>query len=220
MDSAPKSLNTSQMVLEKKIEKIQRWLEVMSSQFANYHNHKESMAHAIFAVELAWLGFFLGGAVFPEWSVNLIAKGEFYVVFLIVLLVSWLIHIFLLWQLRMRRVASAWVDAANLTLLKWAQITPEEEAFTQETSQSSNTRRFGIKGLFDFLFFPLFRNYPTSASDAYILHLPKDVRKELLISVRKINISEKILASASFLMLISSLIVVYLRFSAKIASPM
>jgi len=87
-----------------------------------YHDHKENMAHAIFLVNVAFVGALLGTGgrpswlpkeLTPPWVVGSLCVG------------AWLlIHRYLRWQLRNRRIAAIKVAAFSNVLRDWIATPP------------------------------------------------------------------------------------------------
>lgn len=116
---------------QNKISRSYRLLEFMLEQNNNYHNHKENMAHAGLAVQLAIASALLAT---PEWpppwlgsirtehiclSARLLSVVGFLVIWL-------LVNAFIRWQLRNRRWAATFCAALEETLRRWARSDPTD----------------------------------------------------------------------------------------------
>ena len=83
---------------------------------AGYHNHKESMAHAGLVVELALLAALVAGKP----TVDTLGYFAIAAVWLI-------IHLFLRWQLRLRRLGDLERSSLSNVLGRWALHPPESD---------------------------------------------------------------------------------------------
>ena len=91
------------------IEKVRKLAETLFSQACSYHRHKETMAHACIALELALLAWVLSNSASPElpWAVG-IGFAWF------------LIHVYMRWQLRLRRWGVIQAQGLQQTLKRCA----------------------------------------------------------------------------------------------------
>jgi len=110
-------------------ERIVDFLETRLSQMHSYHDHKEKMAqaHAALLVQLALVAAVVGIDQWPpSWvpGTDIVARMSSLAAATLVWL---LIHIYIRWQLRNRRVAALYVTALLSTLRRWAHEPPTEE---------------------------------------------------------------------------------------------
>ncbi len=108
-------------------EVVKELLTVRLEQMHTYHDHKEKMAHAGILVELVLMGAVLGTDNWPlDWVPDLCIPKRYICLFGLFLI--WiLIHIYIRWQLRNRRIAALYV-AGLLELFKdWAYKKPTDK---------------------------------------------------------------------------------------------
>lgn len=105
------------------------------SQKDSYHHHKEKMAHAAFLVEVALCAALLG---LTQWPPDWIATSAIpYWAANLGLAVSWfVIHVFIRWQLRLRRNAALHVAATVRVLRDWAYELPCDIALDSSVDSS------------------------------------------------------------------------------------
>lgn len=89
-------------------EQMAAFLEMRASHVREYHDHKETMAHAALLVSLTLVAGIVSACPWPpSWAVNLRVSRTVLMVGLI-----WLgIHVYMRWQLRKRRHAARFYDA-------------------------------------------------------------------------------------------------------------
>lgn len=109
------------------MRKMCRILELALDQSETYHNHKETMAHAGMALQLAFVVGILSISTWPpDWvyevrlSPRFLSASAFVVIWL-------LIHVFVRWQLQNRRWAAFQNAALARTLRRWASETPNPD---------------------------------------------------------------------------------------------
>ena len=118
---------------KEQVDRVTKLLELRLDHMQGYHDHKETMAHAALLVALAVAGFVLTSAEWPpKWVPPVYIPAKW--VALLGLTVVWLIiHWYLRWQLRNRRVA-AQLDACLMNILrKWAMTQPSKDEIDPET---------------------------------------------------------------------------------------
>ncbi|MBI4189365.1 MAG: hypothetical protein HY525_02365 [Betaproteobacteria bacterium] len=132
--------------LEPRIKRITDFLELRLSQMHSYHNHKETMAHAAILVALAFVGAVLSSSQWPpQWipPVQVSSRG---VAALGVTMIWLVIHVYMRWQMRNRRVAALYVACLLKVLRRWADTSPSEEELKpyQDTIPSTHKIHFYV----------------------------------------------------------------------------
>jgi hypothetical protein len=102
-------------------------VDKLLSEMRSYHDHKETMAHAGIALEVAILGMIMTADKWPPpWLEN--AEASTRMVCYIGFAVIWLlIHIYVRWQLRNRRWAERQVGGLLRVQAKWSVSNPTME---------------------------------------------------------------------------------------------
>jgi len=126
---------------ESRIKRVTALLESRMSQMHSYHDHKETMAHAAVVVALAYVGGIISIQVWPPvWVPTICASRD--IVALVGSMAGWLlIHVYLRWQLRNRRVAALYVACLLKVLSKWTLTPPSQEDLAPYTETCSNRSR-------------------------------------------------------------------------------
>ena len=116
-----------------KNEWLEKYTDTLLSDTSVYHNHKETMAHAAFLVEVALFGAIMTMDKWPPtWVPDIPLPLDYYlpsrtVVFMGFSLVWITIHIFIRWQLRNRRWAAIQFAGMLRAIRKWVNEPPTEE---------------------------------------------------------------------------------------------
>jgi hypothetical protein len=97
-------------------------IKVIRSHYAEYHNHKETMAYSIFALEGA---FFIGLFLLSTWPPS-VQKMDRSLLALIFAITWMLFHSALRFQLRNRRLAAIFVAGSIDALTKSAEVSPAD----------------------------------------------------------------------------------------------
>ncbi|MHC4440198.1 MAG: hypothetical protein ACYS3S_22835, partial [Planctomycetota bacterium] len=148
-----KSSNTQNH--DKLLTQVKELMLLRLSQMHSYHDHKETMAHAGLLVGLVLLGSVLGASSWPpSWVPDIQIPARFVAMFGVCLL--WLlIHIYVRWQLRNRRVAALYTDSLLMLLRKWTYKKPSQDQLKQYQNEddlkSFNTIFPERSRLFDFI---------------------------------------------------------------------
>jgi len=103
------------------------FLNLRMSQMHSYHDHKENMAHAAVVVALGLVGAVLSIQTWPPSWVPSLCVSSKTMAFIGIVAVWLLIHVYMRWQLRNRRVAAIYVAALLKVLRAWATSPPTEE---------------------------------------------------------------------------------------------
>jgi hypothetical protein len=112
---------------EERVNRVKQLLELRMSQMQSYHNHKETMAHAALLVALAVSGAVISASSWPPSWVPSLSISNKVVTILIVTGIWLLIHVYMRWQLRNRRLAAQYVACLLKVLRDWAITPPTEE---------------------------------------------------------------------------------------------
>ena len=112
---------------EPRIKRITDFLELRLSQMHSYHNHKETMAHAAILVALAFVGAVLSSSTWPPQWIPPLQVSSRGVAAVGVTMVWLVIHVYMRWQMRNRRVAALYVACLLKVLRRWADTPPSEE---------------------------------------------------------------------------------------------
>lgn len=124
------------------MKNIRPFLELMLGQSETYHNHKETIAHAGMALQLAFAaGIISVGTWPPDWVTEVRLSPRFLSASAVAA-IWFLIHVFVRWQLRNRRWAAFQNAALVRTLRRWAIETPAPEklaSYKQPNRQRAST---------------------------------------------------------------------------------
>jgi len=198
-----------------KLEDARRLVEMVRSHYAEYHNHKERMAHAAVLLQVGLFAAVMWADQWPGWLQNikwtrhiqLSPEAAGFTGFAIIWL---LVHIYVRWQLRNRREAAVQVAAMMIAQRKWATDPPSEEQLQCGTPENADHKSAKVhmrkssrfKAFCDYLF-PV--PSATLHSDIGVKDYPKAVI-ELLREQREVGtgavLSEWLLFVASALMFI------------------
>lgn len=127
------------------VKNFTQLLQAMFSKSASYHNHKETMAHAGTALQLALMTWLISQKTSFNscWIENAGLSQNFVLGFYIVI---WsLLHVFIRWQLRNRRTAAIELATYQKTLRKWAYSTPTQDdlvPFCEKPNDKSCIKKF------------------------------------------------------------------------------
>ena len=132
-----KELRESYKSLEKiRNDRLEKYTYLLLSDASTYHNHKETMAHAAFLVEVALFGAIMTMNKWPPaWipssyvSARILAFIGFFIIWII-------IHVFIRWQLRNRRWAAIQCAGIIRAIRKWINEPPKNEDFKPYKSSS------------------------------------------------------------------------------------
>ena len=106
--------------------------EQLESYLASYHHHKETMAHAGVGLQTALFAW-----VMSQDNPDLVGKTWLLVGFAVIWL---LIHIYVRWQLRLRRYAAMQIDQLQSRLAQWSLQNPTSEELKPYPHPSSVPR--------------------------------------------------------------------------------
>jgi len=135
---------------DNKTEKYIKLFEILISQNRTYHNHKETMAHAVLAIQLAIFTWIISPNNWPPVWIN-----DIYIsancLSLIGFIILWIFtHIFIRWQLRNRR-SSAIIQTAYINTIKtWINEIPSDEKLQPYYPRDNKKKRFIV--FLDYIF--------------------------------------------------------------------
>jgi len=112
---------------ESRIKRVAAFLESRMSQMHSYHDHKETMAHAAALVVLGYVGAIISIQTWPPEWVPTVRVSRDTVAMVGAMAVWLLIHVYLRWQLRNRRVAALYVACLLKVLRRWALNPPSQD---------------------------------------------------------------------------------------------
>ena len=149
----------------------------------SYHHHKEIMAHGGVALQIAMFGWIMTRDTWPPLWLG--KPGAF-----VGVLIIWLVlHVYIRWQLRLRRWAATQVDGLRRTLGRWStrDIEPNELRAYEDGANGQSLRDYWLD-----LLFPRFgltlpaddgkRDYPTGlVSDLLLVGNDEDRRQRLFL---------------------------------------
>lgn len=126
---------------DNRVTRMKDFLYVRMSQMHSYHDHKETMAHAALLVSLGLVGAVLGTKDWPPDWVPSVSLWEKAVASIGVLTVWFLIHYYMRWELRNRRIAAMYVESFLKVLRNW-EISPPENlvVYVKEKDQPTGVR--------------------------------------------------------------------------------
>ena len=130
--------------VESRINRITTFLELRLAQMHSYHDHKETMAHAAAIVLLGYVAAVISLQTWPpEWVPALLISRD--IVSLVGAMGVWLlIHVYMRWQLRNRRVAALYVACLLKVLREWAITPPADKDLKPYCRPKSKKSRFHI----------------------------------------------------------------------------
>jgi len=96
-----------------RVERVTKLLELLIAQMVSYHNHKETMAHAALLVALAVSATVMSTSSWPPSWVPALSNSSKEVTVLGVTVIWLVIHVYMRWQLRNRRVAAQCVASTG-----------------------------------------------------------------------------------------------------------
>jgi hypothetical protein len=102
-------------------------LSLGMSRMESYHDHKETMAHAALLVQLAIAGGMLAMDPWPPTWVPALRLSSKTLATAMVLIIAFLVHVYMRWQLQRRRAAALYVGAILKVLLQWGYRVPTDE---------------------------------------------------------------------------------------------
>lgn len=103
-------------------------LTLRMSQMHSYHDHKETMAHAALLVQLAIAGGMLAMEPWPPtWVPSSAWLPGKTLATAMVLIIAFLVHVYMRWQLQRRRAAALYVGTILKVLLQWGYRVPTDE---------------------------------------------------------------------------------------------
>jgi small-conductance mechanosensitive channel len=118
----------------------------------SYHDHKETMAHAAILVTLALAAGVLSATPWPPQWVPTLRISSKAVAFVAVVALWLLIHIYMRWQLRKRRVAAVYYAAILKVLRTWATNPPSAKELTPWGEPPPRVGKFDV--FLDLMFWP------------------------------------------------------------------
>jgi len=148
---------------ESRVDRARRLVELLFSQTEAYHNHKETMAHAGVALQIALFVAIMSLNHWPPAWVPDIQLSARLVTVLAFCLIWLLIHIFIRWQLRDRRSAALYSAGLLRTFRKWVNEPPSEADL--QPYRGNTDSRSKVKILLDFLFPYPSGNIPLDVED-------------------------------------------------------
>jgi hypothetical protein len=158
---------------ESRVDRARRLVELLLPQTVAYHNHKETMAHAGVALEMALFVAIMSLNPWPPSWVPDIRLSARLVTFLAFVLIWLLIHIFIRWELRGRRSAALHHAGLLRILRKWINEPPTEEDLQPYRGDSASHSK--AKTLLDFLFpYPSANIPPDEEDEGYPTSIVKE----------------------------------------------
>ena len=121
--------DTYNVINKLKNNKLENYANILLSDISVYHNHKETMAHAAFLVEVALFGAIMTMTKWPPDWVPSICISEKTVTVAGIFIVWSTIHIFMRWQLRKRRDAAVRFAGIIRAIRKWIDEPPSTEDY-------------------------------------------------------------------------------------------
>jgi hypothetical protein len=137
-----------------KTDWTEKYISIVLNDLSVYHNHKETMAHAAFLLQVALFGAIMSIDKWPpSWVPIISLPGNYYlpsmtVAFLGFFLVWLIIHIFIRWQLRKRRWAAIQFAGIMRVIRKWINDPPTAEDLKPYKGEKTTLSNFD---LLDFL---------------------------------------------------------------------
>jgi hypothetical protein len=138
---------------EKTIERAIGFCSNALGHYSSYHDHKESMAYAGAGLQIALFGYIMMAEQWPPCWLNSVVISHIEIppkclTFGIVTLLWLLIHIYIRWQLRKRRMAAIEVAGTLRTLAKWIATPPSfAELSIREYNRPENCLEKLLNGL-------------------------------------------------------------------------
>jgi hypothetical protein len=132
------------------VKRMTEFLFQSMSHMYSYHHHKEAMAHAAILVMLGFVAAIAGIQWPPSWIPSFHLSARF-IAFIGVSLVWYLLHLYILWQLRNRVIAAIYVSTYLKVLRSWATQSPSQnalKAWEQEPPKSHPIASFCNRALF------------------------------------------------------------------------
>lgn len=113
-----------------------KFAECLLSNNMSYHDHKETMAHACVVLEIAIFGWIMSNG---GWA---IATSVRFIWFFLVSIVVWLLlHVYIRWELRLRRLSAFFGHGIRKVMIKWTSTNPTmEELQPYEESNKNNAK--------------------------------------------------------------------------------
>lgn len=126
---------------ETKIDKYTKLFEILITQNRTYHDHKETMAHAALALQLAIITWIVSQDIWPPVWINnecISANTLSIVGFMIIWTIT---HVFIRWQLRNRR-SSAIIQTAYINIIrKWINKLPTDVELLSYNSNNNKKNK-------------------------------------------------------------------------------
>lgn len=104
-------------------EQLRRFVEIFHHEYADYHNHKETVSYTALAL---YVGAFGAALVSKDWPPDWSEGWMRLLLSIVAASLAWLFALwFVGWQLLRRRMAAVRVAAAEKLLSKWVSNTPD-----------------------------------------------------------------------------------------------
>jgi hypothetical protein len=136
-------------------KRAEKLVEHLLEEMDSYHNHKENMVHAGILVMLLLCGGVFSTNQLPKWILptwlQMCSQEATFVGFLVI---WWLLHIYIRWQLRRRRAAALTYNGTLSALSEWIKRNPKEEDLKFQCSNEKGEKRLTrkLKLVLDHLF--------------------------------------------------------------------
>lgn len=126
---------------DQRANQVRKLVETLLSHVSTYHHHKEMMAHAGIALQITLFVWIMSRDQWPPAWVGEDPLAKFFTaLFLFIILVG--LHIFIRWQLRLRRHAAMQLDGFQNTIGRWTLNDPTSDEMKpyQNSSQKQTWR--------------------------------------------------------------------------------
>lgn len=140
----------SEACFDKRVNRAEKLLDLLISNYESYHSHKETMAHAGLLVMLALCGGIISINNWPPTWIPQLHLSANWVSFLLFFLLWLLLHIYIRWQLRNRRIAAVVQIGAYNAFIEWVSNDPKNDDLNLPSLQDDNSKgACGLKTFFD-----------------------------------------------------------------------
>ena len=170
-------------------------LERRLDRWSTYHDHKETMAHAAILVSLGLVAGVLGTPAWDSWAPKVDLSPRL-VATVGVVFVWFLLHLYIRWQLRNRRIAALSTRAYRRVLRNWATNPPTQDELQpndKELGCSSAKRKF------DKWVFPLEGTILEKDLDEGFVGLPRAIVEEFKAGSTGASRAERLVSIGSLL---------------------
>ena len=182
-------------------ERVQEVLRLRQSRMQSYHDHKENMAHAGLLVVLGLTAWVISKGT-PDRVQQINQWGKINMIGGIVLL-WFLLHAYIRWQLRNRRIAAAYDIALLQTLKHWVNNAPTDSELAPY-ARATNRTSIGAR-LLAMLFQIIDFFYPINAASIVTGDGPEEYPVLVVDAVGKCGVGavrgERLVTIASIIML-------------------